>query len=217
MPSRQDGAIAGTPRLRELGRVDYLDTLDAMRAYTDSRDAGSPDEIWLLEHDPVLTLGQRGNREHVLAGSAVPIVQSDRGGQVTYHGPGQLVMYLLIDIRRRGIGVRALVDGIENAVIALLADYGIEANARREAPGVYVGGRKIAALGLRVRRGCSYHGLSLNVDMDLEPFSRINPCGYEGLEVTQLVDLGVDEPVSLVSSRLVNHLFEQFGYAADPQ
>ncbi len=200
------------PIVRELGCVDYVDTLARMRAFTDARHELTPDEFWVLEHQPVFTLGQAGKREHVLVNSDIPLVQSDRGGQVTYHGPGQLVIYLMIDIRRQGSGVRSLVDGIENAVIELLSDYGITGAARREAPGVYVDGRKIAALGLRVRRGCSYHGLSLNVDMDLSPFSMINPCGYQGLEVTQLRDLGVAEPLSGVASGLINHLGSRFGY-----
>ncbi len=217
MRRSEDGAVVDAPIVRELGRVDYETTLDTMRAFTDARDANTPDELWLLEHDPVFTLGQAGKREHVLMPGDIPVVQSDRGGQVTYHGPGQLVIYLLLDIKRLGIGVRDLVDGIEQSIITLLSEYGINAESRREAPGVYVDGRKIAALGLRVRRGRSYHGLSLNVDMDLTPFSQINPCGYEGLEVTQLSDLGVDEPLSSISSRLINHLVHQFGYASAPQ
>ena len=217
MRRSEDGAVVDAPIVRELGRVDYETTLDKMRAFTDARDANTPDELWLLEHDPVFTLGQAGKREHVLMPGDIPVVQSDRGGQVTYHGPGQLVIYLLLDIKRLGIGVRGLVDGIEQSIITLLSEYGINAESRREAPGVYVDGRKIAALGLRVRRGRSYHGLSLNVDMDLSPFSQINPCGYEGLEVTRLSDLGVDEPLSSISSRLINHLVHQFGYASAPQ
>ncbi len=217
MRRSEDGAVVDAPIVRELGRVDYETTLDTMRAFTDARDANTPDELWLLEHDPVFTLGQAGKREHVLMPGDIPVVQSDRGGQVTYHGPGQLVIYLLLDIKRLGIGVRGLVDGIEQSIITLLSEYGINAESRREAPGVYVDGRKIAALGLRVRRGRSYHGLSLNVDMDLSPFSQINPCGYEGLEVTRLSDLGVDEPLSSISSRLINHLVHQFGYASAPQ
>lgn len=202
-------------RVRRLGRRDYVKTLDAMREFTHGRDSTTPDELWLLEHDAVFTLGQAGRREHVLAQGDIPVVQSDRGGQVTYHGPGQLVGYMLFDIRRRGIGVRDLVTRIENAIIGVLAEYDIVGLGRREAPGVYVEGRKIAALGLRIRQGCCYHGLSFNVDVDLEPFSRINPCGFQGLEVTRLRDLGVDEDLSRVGSRLVNHLARQFGYHAD--
>lgn len=178
--------IPAHPSVRQLGLVDYRDSWDAMRQFTDSRDAMSPDEIWLLQHPPVFTQGQAGKAEHLLLPGDIPVVQSDRGGQVTYHGPGQLVAYLLVDIRRRRMGVRDLVDLIEQSIIALLDSYDVAAQSRRDAPGVYVGDAKIAALGLRVRRGCSYHGLSLNVDMDLEPFARINPCGYEGMAVTSL-------------------------------
>ena len=174
------------PVLRELGLVDYAPTLQAMKAFTDSRDPNSPDELWLLQHPRVFTQGQAGKAEHVLAPGDIPVIQVDRGGQVTYHGPGQWVIYLMVDLRRQKMGVRDLVDLIEQSIVRLLAEYGIPAAARADAPGVYVDGAKIAALGLRVRRGCSYHGLSLNVDMDLEPFQRINPCGHEGLRVTSM-------------------------------
>ena len=174
------------PVLRELGLVDYAPTLQAMKAFTDSRDPNSPDELWLLQHPRVFTQGQAGKAEHVLAPGDIPVIQVDRGGQVTYHGPGQWVIYLMVDLRRHKLSVRDLVDLIEQSIVRLLAEYGITAAARADAPGVYVNGAKIAALGLRVRRGCSYHGLSLNVDMDLEPFQRINPCGYEGLRVTSM-------------------------------
>lgn len=172
--------------VRELGQVDYEATLQAMKDFTDSRTARSADELWLLQHPRVFTQGQAGKTEHVLAPGDIPVVQADRGGQVTYHGPGQWVLYLLVDIRRHKLGVRGLVDLIENSLVQLLAEYGIESAARPDAPGVYVAGDKIAALGLRVRKGCSYHGLALNVDMDLEPFQRINPCGHEGLRVTSM-------------------------------
>jgi lipoyl(octanoyl) transferase len=175
--------------VRELGLVPYEPTLAAMRAFTDGREADTPDELWLLQHPPVFTLGQAGRAEHLLATGDIPVIQVDRGGQVTYHGPGQWVLYLLVDIRRRGMGVRALVDLIERSLVQLLAEYGIAALSRPDAPGVYVSGAKIASLGLRVRRGCSYHGLALNVAMDLEPFSRINPCGYAGLAVTSMARL----------------------------
>lgn len=176
-------------RIRHLaGLQDYGATWAAMRAFTDTRDAETPDELWLLEHPPVFTLGQAGRPEHLLAPGAIPVVQTDRGGQVTYHGPGQLVAYLLLDLRRAGIGIKRLVERLEQAIIDLLATHGIEAERRANAPGVYVAGAKIASLGLRVRNGCSYHGLALNVDLDLEPFGRINPCGYAGLTVTRLVD-----------------------------
>jgi lipoyl(octanoyl) transferase len=175
--------------MRELGLVAYAPTLEKMRAFTDARDDTTPDELWLLQHPPVFTQGQAGKAEHVLAPGDIPVVQVDRGGQVTYHGPGQWVVYLLIDLRRRSLGVRDLVTLIEISIISLLGEYGINAATKPRAPGVYVGGSKIASLGLRIRRGCSYHGLALNVDMELEPFSRINPCGYEGLKVTSMAEL----------------------------
>lgn len=171
---------------RNLGRVEYLPTLESMREFTDQRDCETPDELWLLQHPAVFTQGQAGKSEHLLAPGEIPVVQVDRGGQVTYHGPGQWVVYLLVDLRRRSISVRGIVDLIEQSVIELLADYGVSAAGRAAAPGVYVGDAKIAALGLRVRRGCTYHGVALNVDMDLEPFQRINPCGYRGLAVTSM-------------------------------
>jgi len=182
--------------VRRLGRVGYEPTWRAMQAFTDARDAQTHDELWFLEHDPVFTQGLNGKAEHLLAPGDIPVVGIDRGGQVTYHGPGQLVMYALVDLRRRGIGVRELVVALENAVIALASRHGIDAAGRREAPGVYVGGRKLASIGLRVRRGCSYHGLALNVDMDLEPFGRINPCGMAGLAMTQLVAEGARTDVA---------------------
>ena len=168
------------------GASDYLATFDAMKQFTDSRTASTPDELWLLQHPSVFTQGQAGRAEHVLAPGDIPVIQVDRGGQVTYHGPGQWVLYLLVDLRRRNLGVRALVTMIEESLVELLAAYCIVATPRADAPGVYVNGDKIASLGLRVRRGCSYHGLALNVDLDLEPFQRINPCGHEGLRVTSM-------------------------------
>lgn len=177
------------PQLRQLGTQDYLPVWEAMQAFTRERSSDTPDELWLLQHHPVFTQGQAGKPEHVLDAHDIPVVQSDRGGQVTYHGPGQLIVYFLLDVRRRGIGVRDLVDLIELSILDLLLGYGIQGELRRSAPGVYVNGRKIAALGLRIRKGCSLHGLSLNIDMDLAPFGWINPCGYEGLEATQLADL----------------------------
>jgi lipoyl(octanoyl) transferase len=176
------------PLLRHPGRVEYEPTWRAMQDFTASRSADTPDEIWLLEHPPVFTLGMAGKREHLLADIGVPVVPIDRGGQVTYHGPGQVVAYLLLDLRRRGYGVRELVRRIEQAVIALLGDYGVAGERLAGAPGVYVGGAKIAALGLRVKGGCTYHGLALNVDMDLSPYRAINPCGYAGMAVTRLRD-----------------------------
>ena len=172
--------------IRRLGSVDYVETWQAQQHFTDTRGADSDDQLWLLHHPRVFTQGQAGKAEHVLLPGDIPVVQSDRGGQVTYHGPGQWVVYLLIDLRRAGLGVRDLVTLIEQSIVELLAQYAIAASPRPDAPGVYVDGAKIASLGLRVRRGCSYHGLSLNVDMDLEPFERINPCGHEGLAVTSL-------------------------------
>ncbi len=177
--------------VRWLGRVEYEPTWRAMQRFTDERGAGTTDELWLLEHPPVFTLGMAADRGHVLAAGDIPVVQTDRGGQVTYHGPGQLVAYPLLDIRRLGLPVRTLVMQLEQAVINLVAAHGIEARGRRDAPGVYVEGRKLASLGLRVRRGASYHGVALNVDMDLAPFARINPCGMAGLAVTSLAELGV--------------------------
>ena len=191
--------------LRELGLVDYEPTLEAMQQFTDSRNADSPDELWLLQHPRVFTQGQAGKAEHVLAPGDIPVIQVDRGGQVTYHGPGQWVLYLLVDIRRHKLGVRDLVDMIEQSIVQLLGEYAIDAAAKPDAPGVYVAGDKIAALGLRVRRGCSYHGLALNVDMDLEPFQRINPCGFEGLQVTSMVKLLPDGGIEMdvVGKRLL--------------
>ena len=183
--------------LRELGLVEYAPTLAAMKTFTDSRDPDTPDELWLLQHPAVFTQGQAGRAEHLLAPGDIPVVQVDRGGQVTYHGPGQSVIYLLVDLRRLGLGVRDLVNAIERAVLDLLSEYGIEAATRPAAPGVYVAGAKIASLGLRVRRGCSYHGLALNVDMDLEPFQRINPCGYQGLQVTSMARQLPDEVLDM--------------------
>lgn len=181
----------GSLALRRMGRVAYADAYDAMRAFTAQRTADTQDELWLLEHPPVYTLGQAGKPEHLLRANGIPVVRVDRGGQVTYHGPGQVIAYVLLDIRRRGLTVKRLVWLLEQAVIDLLARHGVAGARRAGAPGVYVGGAKVAALGLRVRGGCTYHGIALNVDMDLAPFRDINPCGYAGLAVTRLADLGV--------------------------
>jgi lipoyl(octanoyl) transferase len=197
--------------LRRLGRVDYAPTWQAMQAFTDVRDATTADELWFLEHAPVFTQGLNGKPEHLLATGDIPVVGIDRGGQVTYHGPGQLVMYALIDLKRRRIGVRELVVALENAVVTLAASHGIEASGRREAPGVYVGARKLASIGLRVRRGCSYHGLALNVDMDLEPFGRINPCGMAGLAMTQLADQGAATDVERATLALAPFACQALG------
>lgn len=180
-----------------------------MRAFTDSRDAATADELWVLEHPAVYTLGQAGKREHILNATDIPVVESDRGGQVTFHGPGQIIVYTLIDLRRAGMGIRDLVVRLENAVIDTLSQFDVSALGRRDAPGVYVGDAKIAALGLRVRRGCSYHGLSLNVDVDLEPFNGINPCGYAGLAVTSMHKLGVTGNKNAVVERLLQSLISR--------
>jgi lipoyl(octanoyl) transferase len=187
-----------------LGRTDYQATWDAMRDYTHQRIAQTCDQLWITEHPPVFTQGLNGRAQHVLDPGNIPLLQVDRGGQVTYHGPGQLVIYCLLDLNRYGLGVKRLVAKIEQSIIALLESYDIVAHARTGAPGVYVGQAKIAALGLRIRKGCCYHGLSLNVDMELEPFSRIDPCGYPGLAVTQLRDLGVKVSVAQAGYELAD-------------
>ena len=192
--------------VRRLGLQPYAAVWEAMRAFTDARAQDTPSELWLLEHPPVFTLGQAGRVEHVRAPGAIPVVRSDRGGQVTYHGPGQLVAYLLLDLRAAGLGVRPLVSLLEQTLVGLLAEWGVPAESRPDAPGVYVDGRKIASLGLRVRRGCSYHGIALNIDLDLEPFSRIDPCGFPGLAVTRLRDLGVTLDVAVAGDRLAERL-----------
>jgi lipoyl(octanoyl) transferase len=199
--------------VRRLGLVDYLPTLEAMRSFTAERDEQTPDEIWLLQHPRVFTQGQAGKAEHLLAPGDIPVVQVERGGQVTYHGPGQLVAYLMLNLRRQKLGVRELVTAMEQALVDVLAGYGIEAAPKADAPGVYVAGDKIASLGLRVRNGCSFHGLALNVDMDMSPFQRINPCGYAGLKMIQFRDL-LETPPSLdeVSERLERALRERLGY-----
>lgn len=198
--------------VRHLGEVDYSKTWREMQDFTDARDKDTADEFWFLQHPPVYTLGKNGKPEHILNARDIPVVNSDRGGQVTYHGPGQIVVYTLLDLNRLKIGVRELVTLMEQSIIDLLADYGIESCARRDAPGVYVNNAKIAALGLRVRKGCSLHGLAFNVDMDLEPFSRINPCGYEGLEVTQLNDLVKDIEIEEVVGNLQQQLLKNLRY-----
>lgn len=197
--------------IRQLGLRPYEPVFMAMREYTLARDAESADELWLLEHPPVFTQGQAGKSEHLLMPGDIPVVQSDRGGQVTYHGPGQLVAYVLLDLHRLGYGIRSLVTRIENSLIETLSTYGIAAEARADAPGVYVDGSKIASLGLRVRQGRSYHGLALNVNMDLEPFARINPCGYQGLRMTQIADLGGPAEIGRVSADLQSRLLRQLG------
>ena len=194
--------------VRSLGRVEYEPTWRAMQAFTAERTTATPDEIWLLEHPPVYTLGQAGRPEHLIAATDVPIVPIDRGGQITYHGPGQVVAYVLVDLRRRGYGIRELVRRMEQAVIDLLAGHGVAAQRLEGAPGVYVNGAKIAALGLRVKQGCTYHGLAFNVDMDLSPFAAINPCGYPGMAVTQCRDLGVGLTVAQAADALARALLD---------
>lgn len=198
-------------RLRRLGQIDYQAAWAAMRAFVAARTSDTIDELWLLEHPPVFTLGQAGRREHLLAPGAIPVVCSDRGGQVTYHGPGQIVLYVLLDLRRAALGVKRLVNLLQAAVVALLAECGVAAHARPEAPGVYVGAAKIAALGLRIRHGCSYHGLAFNFAMDLSPFQRIEPCGYAGLAVTQLVDLIGPVERTVIEQRLSALLAQMLG------
>ncbi|MBN8886974.1 MAG: lipoyl(octanoyl) transferase LipB [Rudaea sp.] len=193
------------------GLSPYEPVWRAMQAFTDTRSAETTDELWLVEHPPVFTLGQAGKWEHVLMPGEIPVVPVDRGGQVTYHGPGQIVAYPLIDLRRLKLGIRELVNRIEQAIIDTLATWNIEAARKLGAPGVYVAGAKVAALGLRVRRGCTFHGLAFNVNMDLEPFHRINPCGYEGLAVTQLMDLGGPSALADVEAELVAQLALQLG------
>nr|WP_211263844.1 lipoyl(octanoyl) transferase LipB [Photobacterium ganghwense] len=198
--------------IRNLGRQDYEPIWKEMHQFTDERTPDTTDEVWLVEHNPVFTQGQAGKTEHLLNTGDIPVVQSDRGGQVTYHGPGQLVAYILIDLRRRKLGVRELVTHIENTVINTLSRYGIESNARPDAPGVYVNHQKICSLGLRIRRGCSFHGLALNINMDLAPFLRINPCGYAGMEMTQTVSLNGPSELAEVQPVLVEELNNLLDY-----
>ena len=201
-------------RVRRLGLVEYEPTWRAMQRFTDERDAATPDEIWFLEHPPVFTLGLNASRAHLIAPGAIPVVQIDRGGQVTYHGPGQLVVYPLVDLKRAGLGIRDFVTALERSVIQLAAQSGISAECRRDAPGVYVAGRKLASVGVRVRRGGSYHGLALNVALDLEPFQRINPCGYQGLQMTQLAELGGPASLAACQDALEPLLLRALGLSA---
>jgi lipoyl(octanoyl) transferase len=198
--------------LRDLGIQPYSETWDAMRAFTEARTPETADELWLVEHPPVFTQGQAGKAEHIINPGDIPVVQSDRGGQVTYHGPGQLVVYCLIDLKRTHLGIRDLVTALEQAVIHMLADQGVRAEARPDAPGIYIDKMKICSIGLRVKKGCSYHGLALNVCMDLSPFQHINPCGYNDLKMTQLCDHTSINTVAAASELLVPHLLEQLGY-----
>lgn len=198
--------------VQPLQHRDYLSTWQAMQSFTNNRNADTPDEIWFIEHPPVYTLGQAGKREHILDPGTIPIIPVDRGGQVTYHGPGQLMVYVLIDLRRHEMGVRTLVTGLEQSIIDFLAEHNISAMAKRHAPGVYVGDAKICSIGLRIRRGCSYHGLAFNVSMDLAPFLGINPCGFTNLPITQLCDLGGPNSFNTVIPSLTRHLFANLMY-----
>ncbi|MEM7431955.1 MAG: lipoyl(octanoyl) transferase LipB [Pseudomonadota bacterium] len=200
--------------IRDLGLTDYEPVWRSMQAFTNERDPNTADEIWFTQHQPVFTLGLNAAKEHLLAPGDIPVVQIDRGGQVTYHGPGQLMIYPLLDLRRASIGVRDLVTALEQSVVDLLADSGIEAASRCDAPGVYVNGVKVASVGLRIRRGSSFHGMALNVDVDLEPFSRINPCGFQDLEVTDMQRLGVNESLREVQQRFLPHLVRHLGLEA---
>jgi len=197
-----------------LGRQDYVPLWREMQKFTDERDASTPDEIWFCEHPPVFTLGLNASKEHLLAPGDIPVVQIDRGGQVTFHGPGQLMVYPLIDIRRANIGVRKLVTALEQSVVDLAAEYDVDAAARADAPGVYVGGDKLASVGLRIRRGSSFHGMALNVDVDLEPFTRINPCGYAELEMTDLHRLDIDLNLEETAEKLLPHFLRHLGLEA---
>lgn len=204
-------ASAGRPVIvRDLGRVPYQSTFEAMQAFTLNRDDQAVDEIWLLEHDAVYTQGQAGKAEHLLDPGVIPVVAADRGGQVTYHGPGQLVAYVLLDIRRLESDVRKLVSALEDSVVTLLGNYGIDAAPRADAPGVYIGADKVCSLGLRIKRGRSYHGLALNVDMDLSPFTRINPCGYQGLKMTQLADWVSPPDMSTIKQQWLNQFCTRY-------
>ena len=200
-------------RVRELGRQPYEPVWRAMQRFTDVRDESTTDELWVVEHDPVFTLGQAGKPEHVLAAGDIPVIHVDRGGQVTYHGPGQIVVYPVLDLKRRKVGVREYVHRIEQALIDTLGEWNIQAERRDGAPGVYVADAKVAALGIRVRRGCTFHGLAFNIGMDLEPFHRINPCGYQGLQVTSMGDLGGPSGMDAVKPVLLAQLARQFGLA----
>jgi lipoyl(octanoyl) transferase len=206
--------MSAVPRIRFRGLVDYGTCLEAMQRFTDLRGPATADEIWFLEHPPVFTLGLNARREHLLDPGAIPVVASDRGGQVTYHGPGQLVVYPLLDLRRHPLGVRELVTGLEGAVIDYAAEFGVAAEARRDAPGVYVRGAKLASIGLRVRRGASYHGLSLNVGLELAPFRRIDVCGHRDMAVTRLCDLCAVGDVDTAARGLIPHLLRNLKFAA---
>jgi len=205
-------ALRADIKLKYLGLQPYEPVWHAMQVFTDNRNENTVDEIWMVQHPPVFTQGQAGKPEHILNAGEVPIIQVDRGGQVTYHGPGQIVIYPLIDLKRHKMGIKALVNGIEEALIQTMKVYGVEAKRKEKAPGVYVEGKKIASLGLRVRKGCTFHGLAFNIRMDLEPFSRINPCGYAGLEVTQLSELNPSIDFDDVQEQLIKYLCETLNF-----
>ena len=207
--------VSAALRVRRFGLCDYAPVWGEMQAFTQQRDQHTADELWLLQHRPVFTLGMNGKREHLLAPGDIPVVGIDRGGQGTYHAPGQFLAYVLLDLRRLGVGVRSLVDALEQSVIAWLQSHGVGATSRADAPGVYVDGAKLAALGLRVKRGCSYHGLALNVDMDLMPFTRINPCGHQGMRVTQLRELGINLTVEEVAQQWAPYFARRLGYTLE--
>ena len=198
--------------IRQFGQMDYLPAWEAMREFTDQRTDETEDEIWLLEHPSVFTQGQAGKKEHLLEPGSIPVIQIDRGGQITYHGPGQLICYILLNIRRLNLTIKKLVNLLEQSIIDLLHQYGINSDRRDNAPGIYVDQAKVAALGLRVRKGCTFHGLALNVNMDLEPFSRINPCGFPGMSITQLSELGIDRTTSEINNDLINILCAHLNY-----
>ncbi|MGY0589137.1 MAG: lipoyl(octanoyl) transferase LipB [Paraglaciecola chathamensis] len=200
--------------IRQLGRQPYQPIWQAMQDFTDNRDAHSQDEIWLVEHDPVFTQGQAGKEEHLLAPGDIPVVKVDRGGQVTYHGPGQQMMYVLLNLKRHNLGVRTLVSALENCIVDTLKEYAIDAYPRADAPGVYVDSKKVCSIGLRIRRGCSFHGLALNVNMDLAPFQRINPCGYAGLEMVDCTQLGGPDALSVAGSAIAYKLCSLLGIAS---
>lgn len=202
---------ASTTIVRQLGRQSYMPIWQRMQDFTDQRDAHTPDEIWLVEHQPVFTQGQAGKEEHILMPGDIPVVPVDRGGQVTYHGPGQQMLYILIDIKRAKLGVRHLVTALEQCIVNLLSDYDIQAYAKPDAPGVYIDEKKICSVGLRIRKGCSFHGLALNVNMDLEPFQRINPCGYAGLEMVDCATVGGPSSLSESAQPLVDHFCQLAG------
>lgn len=204
------GALKKQPiTVKHLHRSDYESVWHAMQAFTQNRDETTIDELWVVEHDPVFTLGRNGKQTHILQSTDIPVLHVDRGGQVTYHGPGQLVIYFLLDLHRRKLGVRRLVTAIEDSIVKLLSQYGVQANSDPKAPGVYVDGKKIAALGLRVSKGCTTHGLSLNIDMDLSPYQLINPCGYEGLEVAQTKDLAITDSMDILAEKLLDQIINE--------